>query len=112
MIKYLLVTLLYLSTYENLLGKERNSTVCYKRGVEVILPYEFGISKIKKKLTKTSNKLKNEAFILFYSDHAFIAHFLHRIRDLAADFGFAIGRDCTNLRHFIAIFHFARRRFD
>tara|TARA_B100001057_G_scaffold243070_1_gene243422 strand:+ start:30 stop:374 length:345 start_codon:yes stop_codon:yes gene_type:complete len=60
MIKYLLVTLLYLSTYENLLGKERNSTVCYKRGVEVILPYEFGISKIKKKLTKTSNKLKNE----------------------------------------------------
>ena len=48
MTKYLLMIFLYLSTYGNLLGKETNSTLCYKRGVEVILPYEFGVSKIKK----------------------------------------------------------------
>ena len=60
MMKYLLIILLYLSTFENLSGKETNSTLCYKRGVEVILPYKFGVSEIKNKLSKTSNKLKNE----------------------------------------------------
>ena len=60
MIKYLLITFLYFSTYENLLGKETNSTLCYKRGVEVILPYEFGVSEIKKRLSTTSTNLKSE----------------------------------------------------
>ena len=60
MTKYLLMIFLYLSIDGNLLAKETNSTLCYKRGVEVILPYEFGVSKIKKRLSNTSNKLKNE----------------------------------------------------
>ena len=60
MIKYLLLILFYLNTYSSLLGKEANSAVCYKRGVEVILPYEFGVSEIKKRLSDSSSVLKNE----------------------------------------------------
>ena len=60
MIKYFLLILFYLNTSSYLLGKETNSAVCYKRGVEVILPYEFGVSEIKKRLSDSSSILKNE----------------------------------------------------
>ena len=41
-----------------------------------------------------------QALVLFDSDHAFIADLLHRIGNLTADLGLAIGRDGANLRDF------------
>ena len=42
------------------LSKETNSELCYKRGVEIILPYEYGIENIKKKSHKSIDTLKTE----------------------------------------------------
>ena len=41
-------------------SKESNSELSYKRGVEIILPYEYGIENIKKKSHKSIDTLKTE----------------------------------------------------
>ena len=53
-----------------------------------------------------------QTFVLFDSDHAFVANFLHRICDLLADFGFAIGRDRAHLRNFSLSVTATCSRFD
>jgi hypothetical protein len=44
-----------------------------------------------------------QALVLFDGDHTLVADLLHRVSDLAADFGFAVGRDGADLRDFVAV---------
>ena len=53
-----------------------------------------------------------EALVLFDSDHAFVADFLHCVSDLAADFFFAVGGNRADLCDFVAILDLACRAFD
>ena len=46
-----------------------------------------------------------EALVLFDGDHTVVADLLHRIGDLAADLGFAVGRDGADLGNFVAVRH-------
>ena len=60
MIKFLFASISLLS-FDTLLAKETENKICFKRGVEVILPYEHGISLIKKAGKELPvNNLKDE----------------------------------------------------
>ncbi len=59
MFKKLFFFFIFIVPFEIVLSKETASKLCYKRGVEIILPYEFGISNIKRNFSY-SNKLKQE----------------------------------------------------
>ena len=50
-----------------------------------------------------NNCLCFQTFVFFNCDDAFIANTLHRICDLLANIGFAIGGDCAHLRNFCAV---------
>jgi len=53
-----------------------------------------------------------KTLVFFDGDHTLVADFLHRVRDLAADFGFAVGRDGANLSDFSRVFDRARSCLD
>lgn len=56
------ILLLVIFTFFNssVFAKESSSKLCYKRGFEIILPYEFGIKKIKKQSDIKSNFLRKK----------------------------------------------------
>tara|TARA_B100000989_G_scaffold41867_1_gene26652 strand:- start:279 stop:620 length:342 start_codon:yes stop_codon:yes gene_type:complete len=68
--KKILILFLFLPSF--VFSKESNDKLCFKRGVEVILPYQHGIEKIKtefhlnqteeKQLLKNYNKMFKEKF--------------------------------------------------
>ena len=60
MLKVLVFILVLLFKPLNSFSKETYSELCYKRGVEIILPYEYGIKNIKKKSHKSIDTLKTE----------------------------------------------------
>ena len=60
MLKIFFLFLLIFFQCKNLYSKEIPSKLCYKRGVEVILPYEFAVSEIKKKSSSSSESMKKE----------------------------------------------------
>ncbi len=53
-----------------------------------------------------------QTFVLFDGDHTFVADFLHRVRDLTADFFLAVCRDGADLGNFVAVVDRARCCFD
>ncbi len=53
-----------------------------------------------------------EALVLLDGDDTLVADLLHRVGDLAADLGFAVGRDGADLRHFGAVVDRARGGLD
>ena len=53
-----------------------------------------------------------KAFGFFHRNHAFIADLIHRFGNHRTNFGFAIGRDCADLRNFLIGFHFFRALFN
>ena len=60
MIKLITYLIILLSSH-NLISKEIESKICFKRGVEIILPYEYGVSMIKESnKTLSVSMLKNE----------------------------------------------------
>lgn len=60
MLKIFFLFILTFVQFDNLYSKEIPSKLCYKRGVEVILPYEFAVSEIKKKSNFSDEVLKKE----------------------------------------------------
>ena len=60
MLKVLVFILVFIFKPLNSFSKETYSELCYKRGVEIILPYEYGIKNIKKKSHKSIDTLKTE----------------------------------------------------
>ena len=60
MLKILVIILIFILKPLSSLSKETNSELCYKRGVEIILPYEYGIQNIKRKSHKSIDTLKSE----------------------------------------------------
>lgn len=60
MLKIFILVLLFIFNPIHIFSKETNSELCYKRGVEIILPYEQGIKNIKKKSHKSIDLLKTE----------------------------------------------------
>ncbi len=53
-----------------------------------------------------------QALVLFDRDNTVIADLLHRIGDLAANFGFAIGGYCADLGDLVAVLYVTRRGLD
>ena len=47
MLRKILLIIIFTFLTTPIFSKESSSKLCYKRGVEIILPYEFGIEKIK-----------------------------------------------------------------
>ncbi len=60
MLKVLFFVFIFLFKPLESLSKETKSELCYKRGVEIILPYEHGIENIKNKQHKSLDTLKTE----------------------------------------------------
>jgi len=60
MLKIFFLLVLVFIKFNNLYSKEIPNKLCYKRGVEVILPYEFGVSKIKNKSNLSDEIIKKE----------------------------------------------------
>ncbi len=60
MINFFFSTLLTFIFFLPLHSKETHSKICYKRGIEIILPYEYGVENLKKLYSKSNNILKKE----------------------------------------------------
>lgn len=60
MLKYIILSLFYFSIFNNAFSKESEDRLCYKRGFEIILPYQEGIDLIKNKFKYDENITKKE----------------------------------------------------
>lgn len=60
MVKFLLILTFLVSLENPLIANESSKNLCVKRGIEVVLPFKFGISKIKNELKISQNIMKQE----------------------------------------------------
>jgi hypothetical protein len=60
MLKIFFLYILIFFQFKDIISKEIPSKLCYKRGVEVILPYEFAVSEIKKNSSFSEEVIKKE----------------------------------------------------
>ena len=60
MLKYIICCLICFSIFGHSFSKESEDRLCYKRGFEIILPYQEGIDSIKSKFKNDINIVKKE----------------------------------------------------